>query len=121
MSTQSLSATLPHIKSGKIRALASFGGTRSKAIPDVPTLKELGYDIEYYLWVGLFAPKNTPAGVVSFLNDAFAKAAQADAYKTAMANLSLDSAYLDAAGFAKFWEEDAARSAEAVKLIGKQE
>src|SRR5262249_40198196 len=52
---QSVSATLPHIKAGKLRPLASFGGARSKALPDVPTLKELGYDIEYYLWVGLFA------------------------------------------------------------------
>ena len=60
MSTQTVSATLPHIKGGKLRALASFGGRRSKALPDVPTLKELGYDVEYYLWVGIFAPKATP-------------------------------------------------------------
>ena len=33
---------------------------RSKALPDVPTMKELGYDVEYYLWVGMFAPKGTP-------------------------------------------------------------
>ena len=48
---------LPHIKAGKLRALASFGATRSPALPDVPTLKELGYNVEYYLWVGIFAPK----------------------------------------------------------------
>src|ERR1051325_895472 len=64
LSTQSTSATLPHIKAGKLRALASFGGTRSKTLPDVPTLRELGYDIEYYLWVGIFAPKGTPAYAV---------------------------------------------------------
>ena len=37
--------------------------TRSKVLPDVPTLKELGYDVEYYLWVGIFAPKGTPAKI----------------------------------------------------------
>ncbi len=54
---QSVTATQAHIKAGKLRPLALFGGARSKVLPDVPTLKELGYDVEYYLWVGLFAPK----------------------------------------------------------------
>ena len=65
--TQSVSATLAHIKAGKLRPLALFGATRSKALPDVPTLKELGYDVEYYLWVGMFAPKATPAPIVTTL------------------------------------------------------
>src|SRR5262244_2062366 len=68
MSVQSVSASLPHIKAGKLRPLASFGGKRSPSIPDVPTLKELGYDLEYYLWVGIFAPKGTPSNVVTTLN-----------------------------------------------------
>ena len=63
MTTQSVSATLPHIKAGKLRPLAVFSATRSKELPDVPTLKELGYDTEYYLWVGIFAPKATPAPI----------------------------------------------------------
>src|SRR5439155_1597400 len=54
VTTQSVSATLPHIKAGKLRPLANFAATRSKVLPDVPTLKELGYDVEYYLWVGIF-------------------------------------------------------------------
>jgi tripartite-type tricarboxylate transporter receptor subunit TctC len=120
MSTQTISATLPHLKAGKLRALASFGGTRSKALPEVPTLRELGYDLEYYLWVGIFAPKGTPANVVSILNSAIAKAASADQFKTAIANVGLDADYLDSEGFAKFWEQDARRSDEAVKLIGRQ-
>ena len=47
-------------RAGKLRPLATFGATRSKAVPDVPTLKELGYDVEYYLWIGIFAPKGGP-------------------------------------------------------------
>src|SRR6476469_877966 len=44
----SVSACLSQIKAGKARALASFGGERSKALPEVPTLKELGFNLEYY-------------------------------------------------------------------------
>jgi tripartite-type tricarboxylate transporter receptor subunit TctC len=120
MSTQSTSATLQHIKSGKLRALASFGATRSKALPDVPTLKELGYDVEYYLWVGIFAPKGTPANIVATLSSAIEKAGHSDVFTSAVANLSLDSNFLGAKEFAAFWEADAKRSDEAVLLIGKQ-
>jgi tripartite-type tricarboxylate transporter receptor subunit TctC len=119
MSTQTVSATLQHIKAGKLRALASFGGKRSKALPDVPTLKELGYDVEYYLWVGIFAPKATPANIVVSLNGAIDKAANSDLFKTAITNAGLETDYLNAAAFAKFWEDDAKRSDEAVKLIGR--
>src|SRR6266511_2174647 len=52
----------PHVKSGKLRPLAITGAARHPYFPDVPTLKELGYDVEYYLWIGMFALKNTPAG-----------------------------------------------------------
>src|SRR5689334_19402697 len=120
LSTQSTSATLPHIKAGKLRALASFGGARSKTLPDVPTLRELGYDIEYYLWVGIFAPKGTPANVVSALNGAIAKAVEADQYKQAITNLGLDPAFLGSADFAKFWQDDIKHAKEAVALIGRQ-
>src|SRR5262249_31241767 len=54
------SIALPQIKSGKARALAVSSATRAKALPDMPTFKELGFDLEYYFWVGLFAPKATP-------------------------------------------------------------
>jgi tripartite-type tricarboxylate transporter receptor subunit TctC len=120
VSTQSISATLQHIKAGKLRALASFGGTRSKALPDVPTLKELGYDLEYYLWVGIFAPKGTPPNIVAVLNGAIEKAAHADQYTSAITHLGLEPAYLGAAEFATFWAADVKRAAAAVKLIGRQ-
>ena len=119
ISTQSLSATLQHIKSGKLRALASFGGNRSKVLPDIPTLKELGYDVEYYLWVGLFAPKGTPAAAVATLSAALDKAAGSEQFKSVLTNLGLEYAYLNAKDFAAFWDADAKRADEAVKLIGR--
>jgi len=118
-STQAVSATLQHIRSGKLRALASFGATRIKALPDVPTFKELGYDAEYYLWVGLFAPKGTPADVVTKLSAAINQAAATESFKAAIANMGQEYAYLNAAEFAKFWDADAKRSDAAVQSIGR--
>jgi tripartite-type tricarboxylate transporter receptor subunit TctC len=118
-STQSVSASLQYIKAGKLRALASFGTKRSKALPDVPTMKELGYPLEYYLWVGLFAPKGTPAAVIKTLGDAVDKAAASSLFTTAIANIGLEPGYLGAADFAKFWEVDAKRAEDAVKSIGR--
>jgi tripartite-type tricarboxylate transporter receptor subunit TctC len=115
----SISAAMSQIKAGKTRPLAMFGAERSKALPDVPTMKELGYNIEYYLWVGSFAPKGTPDAVITYLRDQFGKAAHSDQFKTAMANLGQDVAYLDQADFAKFWDADAARIENAVRQIGK--
>ena len=60
-----VAANVPHIKSGKIRALATTGTRRSAALPDVPTMAEAGlkgYEVE--MWNGLAAPKGTPPAVI---------------------------------------------------------
>ena len=57
----SIAASSAQMKAGKLKALACFGDKRAPALPDVPTMKELGYNVEFYLWVGMFAPKGTPA------------------------------------------------------------
>jgi tripartite-type tricarboxylate transporter receptor subunit TctC len=120
VTTQTVSATLPHVKAGKLRPLATFGATRSKVLPDVPTLKELGYDVEYYLWVGIFAPKGTPPAITATLRAAIGKAAQTDAFKATLANIGLELAYLDGPDFQKFWDIDGAKTDEAVIAIGRQ-
>ena len=115
----SVSACLAQIKGGKAKPLALFGAQRSKALPDTPTMRELGYDIEYYLWVGMFAPKGTPQPVITYLRDMLKRAAAADQFKAAMANLGQEVDYLDQPEFAKFWDEDAKRIEDAVKDIGR--
>jgi len=117
----SISACLSQIKAGKARALASFGAKRSPALPDVPTMKELGYDVEYYLWVGIWAPKGTPVAIVNYLRENIGKAAKTDSFKQALANLGQDVDYLDQPEFAKFWAEDAKRVQAAIRQIGKVE
>ena len=111
---------MQHVKAGKLRALATFGGTRSPVLPDVPTLKELGLDAEYYLWVGIFAPKGTPPAIVTTLRDAIGKAVQSASFKTALTNAGQELAYLDGPDFQKFWDADGKRTDEAVISIGKQ-
>ncbi len=120
VTTQSVSAALPHIKAGKLRPLAAFGATRSKQLPDVPTLKELGYDVEYYLWVGLFAPKATDQAIVATLRSAIGKAVQSDQFKTGLDNAGQELDYLDGPDFQKFWDIDGKRTDEAVISIGRQ-
>jgi len=120
VTAQTVSATLPHVRAGKLRPLANFGATRSPKVPEVPTFKELGYDVEYYLWVGLFAPRNTPPAVVTTLRAAIGKAALSEQFATALTNIGLDLAYLDGPDFQIFWDIDGKRTDEAVTLIGRQ-
>jgi len=115
----SIAAASAQMKAGKLRPLACFGGQRAPALPEVPTMKELGYNVEFYLWVGMFAPKGTPEAIVSTLRDASKKAAADDKFVQAMKNLGQDVAYLDQAEFRAFWDADAKRVEDAVHQIGK--
>jgi tripartite-type tricarboxylate transporter receptor subunit TctC len=117
----SVSASLAQIKAGKARPLALFGSKRSQALPEVPTLKESGYDVEYYLWVGLFAPKGTPDAVVSYLRGVLKTAAHSQQFKAALANLGQELDYMDQPEFAVFWEADTKRIEAAIRAIGKVE
>jgi tripartite-type tricarboxylate transporter receptor subunit TctC len=117
----SIAAANKHITAGKLRALASFSDKRASSLPDVPTLKELGYDVEFYLWVGLFAPKGTPEAVVNKVRAAAQEVATSDKFKAAINNLGDNVRYMDQPEFAKFWDEDAKRVEAAVKSIGKVE
>ena len=115
----SIAAASAQMKAGKLRALAQFGEKRAASAADVPTLKELGYDVVFSLWVGLFAPKGTPAPIVQRLGAESRKVAESEQFKNAIHNIGDEVAYLDQARFAKFWDEDAKRVESAVHAIGK--
>jgi tripartite-type tricarboxylate transporter receptor subunit TctC len=71
MSFPTLSAALPHVKAGTLRALAVTDTARSALLPDVPTLQEAGVrDFQFTQWLALLAPANTPREVVTRLNSA---------------------------------------------------
>jgi tripartite-type tricarboxylate transporter receptor subunit TctC len=63
-----------NIKGGVVTAVAVTTSTRSPAIPDIPTMKEVGYDFEVPFWTALYAPKNTPKAVIDKLAAAAQKA-----------------------------------------------
>ena len=69
MAFESTGAMVPHLNSGKVRALATTGAVRAKNLPDVPTMKELGYSkFVVENWYGIFAPAKTPTALVNQLN-----------------------------------------------------
>ena len=72
-----ISAPLPQIKAGKLRAIGFAGPARSPLLPDVPTIAEQGYPgFQSRGWFGVFAPAATPPAVVAKLQAAIAKIAQ---------------------------------------------
>lgn len=112
---------VPHVKAGKLRPLATWGASRLASFPAVPTLRELGYDVEYSLWAGLFAPSGVPAGVVKALREATRQAVADPDFKAAMDRAQTPIAYQDADEFKAWWDHDAAMLARVIKKIGKIE
>ena len=105
------SAAIGQIKGGKMRALAVWGDKRLASMPDVPSMKELGYDATFYIWSGLFAPAATPAPIMTTLRDAVKRTVEDPEFKEAMAKVETPIAYLDAPAFKDFVDRDAEQAA----------
>ncbi|HVV79485.1 MAG TPA: tripartite tricarboxylate transporter substrate binding protein [Pseudolabrys sp.] len=90
------------VEAGLLRFLASMSEKRTKGLEDVPTLKELGYNVSYAVSRGLMVPKGTPAAVVTKLNDACAKATKDPEYSQAMALQGTDVDYRDPKGYGEY-------------------
>jgi tripartite-type tricarboxylate transporter receptor subunit TctC len=119
MSALSTGAVSPQVKGGKVRVLANSGATRLAAFPETPTMKELGYDVEVYLWTGLFAPKDVPAHALKILREAIRQAVQDAEFKAASEKMQMPPAYLDADEFKIWWDKDAEMLAAAIRRMGK--
>jgi tripartite-type tricarboxylate transporter receptor subunit TctC len=119
LSALSTGATSPQLKAGKIRVLANSGAKRLAAFPDVPTLKELGYDAEVYLWTGLFVPKGVPDPVLKTLRSAVQRAVHDAEFIQASDKMQMPPAYLDADAFKPWWDRDAEMLAAAISRMPK--
>src|SRR5215212_10055987 len=108
----------PHVDAGAMRVLANWGAERVPTFPDLPTFKELGYpDVEFYIWAGLFGPKDLPEPIMTRLREAMKQAmSDPDVLKT-FETAGSPPAYQDAPEFAKFVEADSTRLIAAVQKI----
>lgn len=107
------------IADGKARILAHWGGKRIAQFPDVPTFMERGYDAEYYLWAGIFAPKGTPPAVVKRLRKGINDIIELPEFQQDMSNANIPVFYLDGPEFAAFWKKDADSMIDLARKIGK--
>jgi tripartite-type tricarboxylate transporter receptor subunit TctC len=112
---------LQHVKAGKLRVLAHWGNGRLDALPDVPALKDAGYNAEYAQWSGLFIPAGVPEPIAQRLRAA-AKAAGADPkVREVIGNAGSPVLYQDTPDFEKYVQSDVRRMGDVVKKIGKVE
>jgi tripartite-type tricarboxylate transporter receptor subunit TctC len=109
------------VKAGKVRVLAHWGDVRLVSLPDVPSMKESGTNVEYAQWSGLFAPAGTPDAVLQRLRDAARAAANDPRVKDVLLTAGSPVQYLDAPEFQRYVDADAAKMADVVKRIGKVE
>ena len=104
-----------HIKSGRMRALAHWGEGRLALLPDVPSFKELGVNITYLQWAGLFAPAGTPQPVVDKLREAARAAVRDERTVQIMTTAGTQFQYQDAAEFDAFVRAEIVRWSKIVK------
>jgi tripartite-type tricarboxylate transporter receptor subunit TctC len=96
---------VPYIKEGKIRLLATISEKRVKTFPDVPTLRELGYDTFNETVFMFAAPKGTPQPVIDKLDNAFHKSMADPDFNGVMAKLEMEPSYRNSADTRKYLED----------------
>ena len=117
-SVNPVSEALPFVTSGKIRTLAVTSDKRSSFLPDVPTMKEAGYDVVIEAWLGTLVPSKTPAEIVSKLNLAIKEAFAAPDVVQKLAAIGNEADYKTPAQFAETVKADIERWGPVVKASG---
>lgn len=116
--TNTVIAAVSLIKAGKARALAVFGAKRFSRLPDVPTLKEAGHDVETYLWVGMFAPVGLPVDVMQRLREGMRRVAADETFTATLEKVGTPVNYMDAPEFKSFLQADVRRIEQTVARMG---
>ncbi|OWT56728.1 Bug family tripartite tricarboxylate transporter substrate binding protein [Candidimonas nitroreducens] len=112
-------SALSLIQAGRLRALAVTGEARSTALPDVPTIAESGFkNFNVTVWLGLVAPRGTPAPIVEKLNHAVKLALQDKAFIKRLAEISSTPNYSTPAEFETFYKSERKKWAQVVKESG---
>jgi tripartite-type tricarboxylate transporter receptor subunit TctC len=119
MSIPGTAGMVGHIKTGKLRALAVTGATRSPQLPDVPTVIETGVPgYEAYVWMGLFAPKGTPASIVDKIQREVIAALAVPQVKNYLAAAGIEIMGSTPAEFGAFFREEKDRWAKVIRETG---
>src|SRR5688500_3878710 len=113
-----MAAGLPHIRSGKVHAIASTGPQRAAVTPDLPTVAELGVRYEVTGWFGLLAPQGAPREVLAKLNGAIVKVLRSADTAERLNRESLDVVASTPAQFATHLEAEGKRWARAIEISG---
>jgi len=108
----------PHVESGKLRVLNTWGEKRLAKFPNAPTLKELGYDIVQNSPFGIGAPKGTPPEVVKKLHDAFKQAMEEPSYVAALERYDMLPNYMSSATYTKFAQDTVVREKAVIDKLG---
>lgn len=103
-----------------VRALGIFADERSAAFPDVPTMKEQGYDLQFSIWGGIFVPKGVPADVIAKLEKAVKAAVESPEFKDIAQKNQIILHFLDSAAFSSYCEAESVTKRELVKTLGLQ-
>ncbi len=110
-----------HVRSGKVRAIATTGRQRSEVLPDVPTVSESGVPgYEATIWVGLMAPKGTPKAVIDKLNDTLNAALRQPELKQQWSRQGATPLVMSPQAFDKFLQDDIAKWSTVIKSAGIQ-
>jgi tripartite-type tricarboxylate transporter receptor subunit TctC len=109
------SGWIPLVEAGQLKLIATYGETRVKRFPDVPTVKELGYKVVHDSPIGIVGPKGMSAERVKVLHDAFQKALKDPAFLKAMDSYEMPVLYQSSADFTKFWADAYAEAGQQVK------
>jgi tripartite-type tricarboxylate transporter receptor subunit TctC len=105
-----LAAALPHIRSGRIRALAVTGTKRHPQVKDIPTLEEMGLKgFDAQQWYGVVGPANMPAAIVKTLNDTMLTVLAQPDFKEKLSSEAVELMPMKPAEFAAYMKADLAR------------
>jgi tripartite-type tricarboxylate transporter receptor subunit TctC len=114
-----LGAAGPMLQAKRMRALAVMGSQRTPALPDVPTMQELGFkNFAFNGWLGILAPAGTPAPIVERLHKEIAAAVQSPDIQALYSRLGMEPTVLSPQAYAREMKSDFARYSDVAKQAG---